>query len=375
MVWLFWTAVGFLLYTAFGYPVLLWCLSRFVQRRHQPRPIHPFISIIVPAHNEERIIGRKLDNLLEQSYPSDKMQIIVVSDGSSDRTEQIVRGFGGRGVTLMSLALCHGKHHAQKLARDASSGEILVFTDAAIMLPKSGIEQIISNFSDPMIGCVSSEDEIVGSRSFGETAYVRFEMWLRKLESRIGSAIGASGSLFAARRDLCEDWHIEQSSDFFIPLHAAERKLRVVVDSQCRAEYGVTGSNAAEFNRKVRTIVHGLDVVASHRSLLNPFRHGIISWQLLSHKVFRWCVPFALMALLVAASCLWNHGALYKVMVVMQLAFYAAGIMGLASDWFSRFKPFRLAGFFLIGNTATFVAWLKLCRGEKYVVWQPTPRS
>ncbi|MGE0406866.1 MAG: glycosyltransferase family 2 protein [Candidatus Korobacteraceae bacterium] len=377
MVWLFWISAAFLAYTLAGYPAILLIMSRVRNRVHRRSTIWPSITVIIPAHNEGAMIHEKIANTLQLDYPADKLEILVASDGSTDDTVDVIRSFAATGVQLVELKEPHGKHYAQMLARERAKGEIIVFTDAGVLLDPDALQKMASNFADPSVGCVSSEDRILTSASSksGEGSYVGFEMWLRRLESRVGSLVSASGSFFAARKELCEVWHSHQSSDFFVPLHVAEKRLRSVVDPECIGYYGVTRKGGAEFQRKVRTIVHGLDVAFSHRRVLNPFQYPVFSWQLFSHKFCRWLIPFGLLGLFIASAALWQENNFYRSVFLLQAALYGAGLLALASRRLLALKATRLAGFFLLANAATLTAWMKFCSGEKFVSWRPTQRS
>ncbi|HVB34922.1 MAG TPA: glycosyltransferase [Patescibacteria group bacterium] len=377
MVWLFWSAAALLLYTFAAYPLLVWLISLRRTDSRRREPIHPFVSIIVTAHNEEQQIGRKIQNCLALRYPENRHEIIVASDGSTDRTAALAGSFAGRGVRLIDLPERGGKQYAQMKARDAARGEILVFTDAGVELGGGALQEMVSNFADPSVGCVSSEDNLVAEKRgwAGERAYVLFEMWLRRNESRLGSLVSASGSFFAARRAVCEKWHTDQTSDFFVPLHAIAMGMRAVVDPASVGIYAAPHAPGAELHRKVRTIVNGLHVFFSHLGLLNPFRHGWVAWQLVSHKLCRWLTPFAVLALLVSSMALWRDGIFYRACALLLTAGLAGGILGLAAGRVTNWKPLRLAGYLLLGNAATVMAWSYFITGERFVTWQPTRRS
>lgn len=377
MVWLFWLSLAFLIYTLFGYPLLLALLSRLTGKLHSRAPIWPRVSVIIAGHNAAEDIEQKINNTLALRYPKDKWEIIVASDGSTDATADLVRKFSHVGVRLIEIPERRGKHSAQMVARDASWGEILVFTDVGVGLEPDALEKIVSNFADPSVGCVSSEDRITlgGNINLAEPAYVDFEFRLRRMESKVKSLVSASGSFFAARREVCDVWHPDQSSDFFVPLHTVARGLRAVVDPESIGFYGLVSSTQAEFPRKVRTIVHGLVVFFSHLELLNPVQYGFFSLQLLSHKLFRWLVPFAAFGLLVSNLFLWDSGIFYRVCVVGQAAFYSMALAGRLSSRLSRARPFRLAGFFVMGNLATLNAFFSYFGGERFVTWSPTRRN
>jgi cellulose synthase/poly-beta-1,6-N-acetylglucosamine synthase-like glycosyltransferase len=376
MIWFFWLGVAFLTYTFAGYPLLLWLVSLYRKQPHQRGDIQATVSLIIPAHNEAGLLGKKLENSIQLLYPKDKLEIIVASDASGDNTAEIVSSFAASGVKLVELPERRGKHHAQMIARDVSQGDILVFTDASVLLEPQALHTLVSNFANSAVGCVSSVDHIVRSdrKGMGEQFYVLLEMGLRGLETRVGSMVSVSGSFFAARREVCGVWHPQQSSDFFIPLHTVAHGLRVIMDPECQAHYSVAALQHVELQRKVRTIVHGLDVVFTHVRMLNPWRYGFFSWQLVSHKLFRWLVPFGMLCLLVSSGFLWKRGTFYQLCLLLQVGIYGTAFLALISERLTRFKPLRLASFFLLGNAATLMAWAKFVSGEKFVAWNPTRR-
>ena len=376
MLWAFWLAAIFLAYAFGGYYLVLWVVSLYYKRPHQRGAIQPAVSIIIAAHNEASTISSKILNCLELNYPPEKYEILVASDGSDDGTPDIVRSFAHRGVRLIEIPDRSGKQYAQMLARDAATGEILVFTDAGVEFERESLQKMISNFADTSVGCVSSEDEIVRKKGWmGEQLYVQFEMRMRRLESRIGSLVTASGSFFAARRRVCDTWHIDQTSDFFVVLNTVSMGMRAVVDPESVGRYGLVHSERAELQRKIRTIVNGLAVFFAHKELLNPLRYGFFSWQLISHKLFRWLTPFAMLLLFVSNLFLWTKGLFYQAALVSQAAMYAAGLLALSIDRSSVWKPIKLAGYFLLGNAATVMAWFYFLSGEKFVSWQPSQRG
>ena len=377
MTYLFWCSLIFLVYPFVGYPVVLWIISTVFRRRHHREAIEPSVSVIIAGYNMAAVIHEKIINTLALTYPRDKCEILIASDASEDTTAEAVRSFASQGVQLIELQQRYGKHYAQMVAVGVAKGEILVFTDATIHLEADALLTIVSNFADRSVGCVSSVDTIVASKraGAGERLYVRFEMWLRSLEAQVGSLVSLSGSFFAARREVCDKWHPDQSSDFFLALHAKERGLRAILDPECRSFYSVVSSNEAELKRKIRTIVHGLDVVFTHRQFLNPLRYGFFSWQLASHKLFRWLAPFATVLLFVSNIFLWKVGAFYRLTMILQAILYGAGLLGLVARPLAQVKPFKLAAFFLLGNAATLTAWMKYCAGEKFVTWQPSRRT
>jgi len=321
MAWIFWLGLIFVIYTLIGYPILLGIVSLFRTWTIQREEIWPVVSIIIIAHNAAGIIGEKIKNTLEIVYPKEKLEIIVGSDGSTDATADVVRAHKAAGVKLLESQERCGKHHIQMLARDACHGEILVFTDASVLASPDVLQKMVPQFSDPSVGCISSVDQAFESRKdwVGEHFYVYGEMGLRLLEARVNSVVSMSGSFYAARREVCKIWHPDMSSDFFVALHTVSSGMRALLDPECKVRVGAVRSDRRELARKVRTIVHGLVVFFSHLTLLNPFRYGLFSWQLASHKLCRWLLPLAFIALLVSNFFLWTNGRFYQIALVAQL--------------------------------------------------------
>lgn len=377
MEWVFWISTAVVFYALVAYPLLLWICATFMTRTSQRGETWPMVSVIIVVHNEAAAIGDKIRNCLEFSYPRDKVEIIVGSDGSTDSTVEVVRSFADARVILVESKERQGKHHLQMMARDVSHGEILVFTDATIRAKPDILQILVSHFADPSIGCVSSVDEVTGPHSgwMGEHFYVYGEMGLRRLESRIGSVVSMNGSLYAARREISENWHPDMSSDFFMALHAVKAGRRAILDPMCSVQVGVVRSGRREFTRKVRTIVHGMVVLFSHLELLNPFRFGLFSWQLASHKLLRWLLPFAFLGILTSNIFLWNENVFYKATLIAQGALYGAGVVSMVVPGASRLAAFRIASFFSMGNLATLVAWWKSVSGDKMVTWEPSRRA
>jgi glycosyltransferase involved in cell wall biosynthesis len=377
MVYLFWCAVGFLVYTLVGYPILLSLFALVRARKHQTGDIQPSVTVIIVVHNASSLIGEKIKNTLAWDYPKEKLEILVGSDGSTDSTADIVRSFAHAGVKLVESKQWAGKHHVQKLAHDIARGEILVFTDAGIHVEPHVLARMVSHFADPHIGCVCSVDETRTARKswVGEALYVYGEMGLRRLESQVSSLVSLSGAFFSVRRSMCDTWHADQSSDFFLALHAVQRGLRAILDPACPAQVGFVRSDRKELSRKMRTIVHGLVVLFSHISLLNPFRYGVFSWQVFSHKLCRWLFPFGVIAVLFANFFLWRAGLFYRVCLIGQLAAYAATLPFLILGRSAKLGIMRVISFFVLGNVATLWAWWKFFGGQKVVTWEPSQRG
>jgi glycosyltransferase involved in cell wall biosynthesis len=367
----FWCSVALVFYAYLGYPMALGLIALFRNRPVRKRKIAPRVSFIITAHNEEGRIRDKIDNTLAQDYPAQALEVIVASDCSSDQTDAIVSAYSPR-VRLARAPERQGKEAAQQIALESASGEIVIFSDVATALAPDGVSTMIANFADPTVGCVSSVDRFIDAdgQVSGEGAYVKYEMFLRALETRVNSLVGLSGSFFAARREVCQRWSADRQSDFNTLLNAVEMGWRGVLDIQSAGYYRNIADDRRELQRKIRTVVRGIFVLATNRRMLNPLRYGLLSWQLASHKLCRWLVPFAMIAALVSNAVLVSRSPFYLAMFLVQSAFYAAALCGLAAG----VPAFKIPTFLLLANIGVLVAWVRFARGDRIVCWNPSER-
>jgi hypothetical protein len=376
---IFWICLLKVGYAYFGYPLVLVMLARRPARA-EPSLVEPqawpLLTVLVAARNEERRIREKLEDILAQDYPPDRLEVLVVSDGSSDGTARVVQEFERRGVTCIELARNVGKESAQALGIAASKGEILVFTDVATRIGGTGLRGMAAAFQAPGVGAVSSEDRFVTAdgRPAGEGLYVRYEMWLRKLESRVRGLVGLSGSLFAVRRELCDEWPTDVPSDLVVALRCARRGLKAISLPDVHGIYPDLKRDSAEFARKRRTAVRGMAGLASATEVLNFRRHGLFAFQVWSHKPARWAVPWFLVGALVTNVLLLDAGTLYRWMLVLQLAGYVLAAAGMFSSSLRRVGLVRIAYFFVLSNAALALAAIDFLRGRRVVQWEPSVR-
>jgi len=372
----FWMSVLFVGYAYAGYPLLLVILSIF--RNHPVRQANffPTVSFIITAYNEEARIREKIENTLQQNYPPDCLEIVIASDCSTDRTDDIVRSYESRGVRLLRATDRNGKEAAQKLAVESTSGAILVFSDVATLLSSGGVRHIVKNFSDPTVGCVSSVDRLINpdGRTSGEGAYVKYEMLLRRLETRVNTLVGLSGSFFAARREVCQPWAADLQSDFNTLLNAVKSGLRGVSDPDSIGHYKNLSDERKEYERKVRTVLRGISVLMKSLTMLNPFKHHLFSWQLFSHKLCRWLVPFAMIFAFVSNLLLIPSSALYQYTFGCQVAFYAIALAYVWVKWLPKKAMLRIPSFVLMANLSILDAWYRYVRGERIFGWDPSKR-
>ncbi|MEZ5358266.1 MAG: glycosyltransferase family 2 protein [Candidatus Zixiibacteriota bacterium] len=373
---IFWLSVGLIVYTYFGYLLGLKFFAMFMTKEIKREEITPPVSIIITAYNEEKRIKQKLENTLNVDYPKDKMEVIVVSDGSTDRTDEIVKSYADRGVKLLRIEGRNGKHYGQGRGIKEATNDIVVLTDATTFLESHGIKNIIRNFADPTVGCVSSEDRMksVGSSKSGEGAYVRYEMKLRSLESAVGSLIGVSGSFFAARKHLTEGWIDNMSADFFMPLLTYKNGYRTIIEPMAVGYYEVVSVPGKEFIRKVRTIVHGLEVLFKFKELLNPFKYGLYSLKILSHKLSRWLVPLYMVAAFATNIYLFFEHPFYEIALMAHAGLYFLALLGFLFPKLNHVFIIRLPFFFVMVNWSIVVSWYYYLIGKEFVVWEPTKR-
>lgn len=372
----FWISLGSIIYVYVGYPLILLVLRVFRRRGVSKRPIHPPITFVITAYNEERRIAAKLQNALQQSYPPAQLQILVASDCSNDGTDEIVRRLGDRGISLIRASERRGKEAAQKLAVQVAKGDILVFSDVATVLEPDALANIVENFADPTVGCVSSEDRFLerdGTVS-GEGAYIRYEMFLRRLETEVNTVVGLSGSFFAARREVCAEWADNLQSDFNTLLNSIKLGMRGISDPASIGYYQNIRDERKEFDRKVRTVLRGLSVFMTSWRMVNPIRYGLFSWQLLSHKLCRWLVPFALIVVLFSNALLAIESTFYCLTFLAQIMFYSIALSSLMMKMSSNSSYFKIPAFFVLVNWSILTAWYRYFRGDRVVAWEPSKR-
>jgi cellulose synthase/poly-beta-1,6-N-acetylglucosamine synthase-like glycosyltransferase len=377
---IFWGAVGVVVYVYVGFPVLVFVLARVRPRpvRKGPAPL-PAVSFIIAAYNEEGSIVRKLANTFALDYPADRLEIIVVSDGSSDRTEAIVRAEGGDRVKLLSLPGRNGKTIAQNRAVEVASGEILVFSDATTTYERTSLRALVSNFSDPEVGCatgwVAMGADPGATMQKGRSAYTDYDQWLRSCESKVHSVVGTAGCIAAVRRRLYTALPADVDADVAEALKVSEQGYRVVFeDDAVVSEAGESRTIREELERRTRVIARGLRGYWWARSVFHPLRHPWFCLDLLSHRLLRWAVPVFLMIAFAANAMLLDR-PLYRVVFLTQLAFYLAAAIGYLLERRNVRPPgLFIPLYFCVVNLAPLLALRALWRGKTTVVWE-TGRS
>lgn len=379
-----WAALLLLLYAYLGYPALLWLLGRF---RNQPVRSDmsgmewPSISITVPAFNEETQVDQLIRSLLALDYPADRIQRLIVSDASYDRTDEIVRSYADQGIELLRMPERGGKTRAENAAAEHLTGEIIVNTDASIRIAPHAIKTLISTFADPAVGLASGRDVSVGpeqqTANVGESGYVGYEMFVRDLETRVGGIIGASGCFYAIRPDLHRIPLPEAlSRDFAAALHTIENGFRAVSVPEAICYVPRTTSLKKEFKRKVRTIMRGMETLWHKRQLMNPFRSGLYAWMLWSHKILRWGLPWAAVAAYVALGVLATVSPLAVGLFGAGTVLLVLAAVGwLLADRARVPRIFSIPAFVVAGNLAAIVGLLQAVLSDEDPTWEPTRRD
>lgn len=370
---LFWLSVCGVLYPYIGYPLALLGLAALAGHREvRDGSIQPSISMVIPVHNEASRIERKVANTAALHYPAHRLEVLFVSDGSTDRTVDSIRANAAPGMTVVELPVRAGKAAALNAGLERATNDILVFSDASIELEPDALDRIVQRFREADIGCVSGEDRI--AESGGEGLYGRYELFLRRLESSVHSIVGASGSFYAQRRALCQPFTEGLAPDFLSVLRTVEQGFRAVSEPSAVGSMTSVKDPRHEFERKVRTFIRGLTTLFAYSHLLNPFRYGLFSFLLFSHKILRWTAPLFLAGALLGALAL-AGSPFYLAAFVAQVVFYLGAIASLAQfAGVHRSLLGKVALYFSSVNAAIFVAWIQYARGVRQELWTPSQR-
>jgi cellulose synthase/poly-beta-1,6-N-acetylglucosamine synthase-like glycosyltransferase len=369
------------LYAYMGYPALLWSVTR-VRRRQIPATAGgtwPTVTVTVPVFNAASSIRATLEGIVGLEYPSDKLQLLVLSDASTDGTDDIVGEFAGRGVELLRAPERRGKTAAENDAIKVARGEIVVNVDATVVVPPGSLKRLVRVFDDPTVGVASGRDisfpakGLDGTRA--ESSYVGYEMWLRDLETQVGSIVGASGCFYAIRRCI-HDRPIpgELSWDFASPLVAREKGYRSVSVRDAVCLVPRTPQIQSEVRRKVRTMARGIRTLFYHRSLMNPFRYGGFALMLISHKLLRWLPYLVLPLSILALGFLATRSAIGMTVFILVIIALGLGSSGFRHSAWSRLRPIAASAFFVAALAAGFLAWCDVLRGVRMATWEPTHR-
>jgi cellulose synthase/poly-beta-1,6-N-acetylglucosamine synthase-like glycosyltransferase len=379
----FWVSLLAIAYAYVGYPAVLWLLSRFqppgASDGAENRANLPSVTLIVSVFNEEQVIRQKVENALSLDYPQELLEVVVVSDGSSDRTCELVQGFAHRGVVLRHYEGRIGKTACLNRALPMATGSIVVFSDANSTYERGALRALLRPFEDPSVGFVTGWTRYGGGEDGSAPSslgiYSKLERVTKELESRLGSCIGADGAIFAIRKELYRPLRDYDINDLVIPLSINRQGYRGVLQRHAVCFEKDAGSAKGEFQRQVRITNRTLRAIMSYSGLLNPFRFGLLSFELFSHKLCRFLVPLFLIAAIVSNLLLAERGGFFLAALVAQGLFYAAaGAATLLSKTGFPAHVAETARSFVVVNAAIALAWIKYFQGETYTTWSPTKR-
>jgi len=371
---LFWFLLALIVYVYAGYPLLLAAARALAGARTAARAsIEPSVTLIVSAFNEEGVIGEKIENCLALDYPPERLEVIVVSDASEDRTDEVVGRYAARGVALLRMAQRSGKTLGLNAALERARGEVIVFSDANAIYGRDVIRKLVRNFADPRVGAAIGQStyvppEVESERSEG--LYWRYESAIKKLESDVGSVVGGDGAIYAVRRPLYVPMRADALSDFVNPLQIVRSGHRCIYEPEARSYERAADNFEKEFRRKVRIVNRAWRALFGMSGLLNPLRYGFFACELISHKLLRWLVPVFLTALFAVNWALLRDGPVYRALLAGQIAFYLLAAAGYGARR-ARSLPAVLSipYYFCLVNLASAIGIIDAFRGKTYVTW------
>lgn len=377
----FWVSLGLVTYVYVGYPVTTLLLARILQRHARKADIEPRVTVLISAFNEESEIEHTVINKLSQNYPTDRLDVIVISDGSTDRTDEIVQSLAkyrlGR-LRLLRQEPRQGKTQALNMAVTHAAGDILIFADANSLYAPDAIRQLVRSFADPSVGYVTGRmiytNPDGSGVAEGSSSYMQYENLLRALETQLGSIVGVDGGIDAVRRDLYIPMRPDQLPDFVLPLCIIEQGKRVVYEPDALLYEPALSGAADEFRMRVRVSLRAFWALYDKRNLLlNPLRYPLFAWQLFSHKVLRYGAFLPLTSLFLFNGLVTvGSNSFYSSFFLLQLVFYGFATLGhLLKRSLAEVPKLLTPYYFVILNLACALAFWKFLNGEKMVVWKP----
>ncbi len=364
-------------YVYCGYPLIISVIAAINKKTVQKNEnFEPTVSLIIAAYNEEDIIEEKLKNCQLLDYPKEKMEVIVFSDASTDRTNEIIKGFEKEGVIFLQLTERKGKTAGQNLTVTQAIGEIIIFSDANAFYQEDAIRKIVRNFHDPSVGCVcgelvyySEDKSLIGD---AENVYWDYEKFIKRQEDRAASILGANGSIYAVRKDLFVPLPDDLISDFIEPFKIIEQGYRVVYEPEAYSFEQSTTNFQDEYYRKKRIINRSFYSLVYFKTLLNPFKYPLLSFQLFSHKILRWLIPVCLPLIFIVNLFLLNS-LFFQTVFGLQVLFYITALLGYfleKNQWHNVF--FYAPFYYCLVNIASLNAIINVfTKRKKVVTWEP----
>lgn len=385
---LFWLSLFIVFYTFAGYAFVLYAMvriRRIIKGKRVPPGLDqnfPTLTLIIAAYNEERIIEEKIRNTLELSYPNDKLKLLFITDGSSDRTPELINQFSE--IKLMHTPVRSGKIQAIHRAMHEVDSEVVVFTDANTFLNKDALLLIARHYADPKVGAVSGEKRVlqdaVSDATAGEGFYWKYESTLKKWDSELYSVVGAAGELFSVRRSLYKP--VESDTildDFMISMLIAQQGYRIIYEPEAYASEVASDNIKEELKRKIRIAAGGIQSILRLKRLFNPFAFPLLSFQYISHRVLRWTItPFLMiLAFLLNIAIVAQYGGwIYTTILVAQLGFYGLALLGWIMETRKiKVKVLFVPYYFMIMNYAVLAGILRYIKGSQSAIWDKAKRK
>ncbi len=374
----FWIFMGLIVYCYFGYPLLLMCVAKFFEQPVAKQYIEPTISVVISLFNEEDVIEKKIRNLISLNYPREKVEILIGSDGSNDRTVSIVQQWTKENIQVFDFKERRGKMMTINDLVAKARNEIIVFTDARQVFEKNVLRELTANLADAKVGCVSGE--LIFSDKDNPTAkginlYWNYEKFLRFQESKIHSMLGATGAIYAIRRELYTPVPREVVlDDMFIPLKIIQQGFRAVIDGAAKAYDEVASSPKEEHRRKARTLYGNYQIFGLFKGLFNPFKSPV-ALQFFSHKFLRVMVPFMMILVLALNSFMLDQN-LYKNVFILQIIFYIMASVGALARYSSHamLGPIKKACYvpyvFCLLNFSALSGFFRFIFAKQDITWQ-----
>ena len=375
----FWVSLFFVVYTYIGYPMVLYIINFFKQKTiTKDINLTPPVSILIAAYNEEEHIKETIINKLEQNYPQEKLEIIVISDESTDKTDDIVNGLieeYPNQIRLLRQIPRNGKTAGLNMAIPHASGDIIVFSDANSIYDINALKNLVANFSANDVGYVTGKMIYVKDDGsvFGDgcSSYMKYENILRHMETNIGSVVGVDGGIDAARKELYIAMRPDQIPDFVFPLNVISQGYRVIYESSAILKEHLLDNDKDEYRMRVRVGLRSLWAIWDNTHLLNPLKYGLFSWQLFSHKIIRYLAFIPLFTMLIANMLLLTENIIYDITFVGQLVFYALAYVGGNTKLKYKSILTTIPYYFVLINIATAYAFFKFLKGDKQKIWNP----
>lgn len=376
---IFWISIILIFYAYIGYPLTILVLSIFIKNKNIKNDIKPSVTILITAFNEEQDIEDKLHNCFNLDYPKEKLEIVVASDGSTDRTDVIVKQYEenehGISVVLHRVEGRLGKTAAQNSAVKICKGEIIIFSDAASMYDKNVVRALVRNYADIEVGAVSGRYNYIkeGATFTGLATdlFWRFENFIKGRQNQIKTITGCCGCIYSLRKELYTDLPPEIISDLVEPLTILKKGYRIVFEKDALALEETAGDTKDEFKMRIRVIVRGMNGMLFMKDLFNPKEYPFVAFQLISHKLLRWMVPIFAIFAFISNAFIAAESFFYSFIFILQISLYGLAVAGLIYDKNEKLhKLSYLPLYFCTVNLAALISMYKVVRGENIVIWK-----